>query len=72
MTEEIEVFLALAESHSSSIETLRQCLSPLRSAEDYMTELQWRTYMRLREILEDQDREVRVRALRLRRPLPPW
>lgn len=62
MTEELAAILTLAEKHASSVETLRQCLSPLRSAEMYMTELQWRAYARLRKIVEEHDREVRERA----------
>jgi len=70
MTEEIEAILSLAERHSASIETLRQCLSPLKSAEAYMTGLQWRTYARLRKIIEDHDRALRERAMFFMRPPP--
>ncbi|OGJ57426.1 hypothetical protein A3H22_02475 [Candidatus Peribacteria bacterium RIFCSPLOWO2_12_FULL_55_15] len=70
MTEEIGAILALAERHSASIETLRQCLSPLKSAEAYMTELQWRTYARLRKIAENHDRVLRERAMSFTRPPP--
>lgn len=68
MTEEIAAVLTLAEKHASSVEMLRQCLSPLKSAEAYMTELQWRTYARLRKIVEDHDRVKRDRAMLLTHP----
>lgn len=71
MTEEIAAVLALAERHASSVETLRQCLSPLKSAEAYMTELQWRVYARLRKIIEDHDRAICDRAMLLTHPPPP-
>lgn len=70
MTEEIAAVLALAEKHASSVEALRQCLSPLKSAEAYMTELQWQTYARLRKILEDHDRVLRERAMSFTHPPP--
>lgn len=70
MTEEIEAFLALAERHTVSIETLRQCLSPLKSAESYMTNLQWQTYIRLRNIVEDHDRVLREGAMFFTCPPP--
>lgn len=71
MTEEITAVLALAGKHASSVETLRQCLSPLKSAEAYMTELQWRAYARLRKIVEDHDRAMRGRAMLLTHPPSP-
>lgn len=70
MTEEIEALLALAERHAASIETLRRCLSPLKSAEAYMTELQWQIYARLRKTIEDHDRTLRQRAMAFTRPPP--
>ncbi len=71
MTEELRAILAIAERHGASIETLRQCLSPLKSAEAYMTELQWRTYARLRKMVEDHDRALRERAMSFTRQPPP-
>lgn len=70
MTEEIEAFLALADRHTVSIERLRQCLSPLKSAEAYMTDLQWQTYVRLRKILADHDRVLRERVMFFTHPPP--
>lgn len=71
MTEEIEALLGLAERHASSVAILRRCLSPLKSAEAYMTELQWQMYARLRHIIEAHDQALRERAMQLRRPPPP-
>lgn len=71
MTEDIVAFLALAEQHQSSIEILRQCLLPLKSAGEYMTELQWQTYARLRKIIENHDRALRESAIRRSRSVFP-
>lgn len=72
MTEDIDALLTLAERHVLSLEVLRQCLVPLKGTEVYMTELQWRTYTRLRAIIEDHDRTLRQRAMAFTRPSPPW
>ena len=64
MTEEIAALLTLAERNTVTLEVLRQCLTPLKGTEIYMTEFQLQTYARLRKIIEDHDQELCRRATR--------